>query len=68
MNYPKLNYIAIPNNATNGDVITIIYPNGIISVGRKKIYYTLPCRVAVMEFDKEWWDAPYEMKERKDYD
>ena len=56
-------YFAYPY--TNGDVVTIIYPNGIISVGRKKIYYTLPYRVAVMEFDKEWWDAPYERKEEK---
>ncbi len=44
----------IPNNATNGDIIKIIFPNMKVDVSGgviKSDRYT--------QFDLSWWNAPY---------
>ena len=41
----------IPNNATNGDVLKIIFPDGIPSGKDSDDYF--------VKTDTDWWDAPY---------
>ena len=47
--------ITIPDNATNGDVIKALFPNGV----PKDVIWTL-------SFDKclDWWNAPYKREEK----
>ena len=46
-------YIEIPNNATNGQVIRILYnPNHVERTDDGVI-------VENYNFDKEWWNSPY---------
>lgn len=52
------NGIVLPDNITNGDVIEKIFPNGCISEGRTKIYYSFYPN-GKMEFTKDWWNMPY---------
>jgi hypothetical protein len=55
----------IPDNATNGDVIKAIFDND--KVSEFMGYVRIMARVGnwfnegvVAEFDKEWWNAPYQ--------
>ena len=50
--------IEIPKNATNGDMIKSMFPNGTESIGRKKIYYSFYPN-GDMEFNITWWNAPF---------
>ena len=45
------NGVSIPNNATNGDVLKIIFPDGIPSGKDSDDYF--------VKTDTDWWDAPY---------
>ena len=57
--FDKIDAIAIPDGATNGDVLCLIFPN---------LHYTLsdksPMRVVTTigiasSFDANWWNTPY---------
>jgi hypothetical protein len=55
----------IPDNATNGDVIKTIFDND--KVSEFMGYVRIMARVGnwfndgiVAEFDKDWWNAPYQ--------
>ena len=50
--------LAIPENPTNGDVIKALFPNGVISYGRTRVYYSYGSN-GCFDFHKEWWNAPY---------
>lgn len=58
-NQIKGNYIPIPDNATNGDVIKLMFPSDAKELDMSKshlMYYGLDY---IKEFRKEWWNAPY---------
>lgn len=55
---PTVDAIEIPKNATNGDMIKSLFPNGTESIGRKKIYYSFYPN-GDMEFNIAWWNAPF---------
>ena len=57
--------ICIPDNATNGDVIKVMF--GVDKVSEFMGYVRIMAKVGnwfnegvVAEFDKEWWNAPYQ--------
>jgi len=51
----KGKYIEIPDNASNGDILKIMFPNEEIYKGG--FGYDLG---DVRTIDFEWWDAPYQ--------
>lgn len=56
-------YIRIPDNATNGDVIKVIFPNAkIVETDREVFLYTGTREKDedIQIFDTEWWNAPYQ--------
>ena len=50
--------LTIPENPTNGDIIKALFPNGVISYGRTRVYYSY-YPDGIFDFHKNWWDAPY---------
>ena len=52
--YIKENYIQIPDNATNGDVIKAVFPNEKIYRGQFEYWLSTECT-----FDLKWWNSPY---------
>lgn len=42
----------IPDNATNGDIMQMMFPNADIEIHITGSY--------VMTFDLDWWNAPYQ--------
>ena len=60
-NAQTLNVIVIPDNATNGDVINILYPKcrAVESeIGDVKVHVLDTGIVASLE----WWNSPYQMQ------
>lgn len=59
--------IDIPDKATNGDVMKIMFPDFEFKLVKTKIAYchtniTMCCQknyVGGMDFDINWWNAPY---------
>ena len=47
----------IPDNATNGDVIKVLYPNADIEIHNITVYVMFD---NVTPFDIKWWNAPYQ--------
>ncbi len=61
-------YIHIPNNATNGDMIKTLFPHISVKDNCQK-YYSVDIEnlskdnsLNTIGFRKEWWDAPYKAK------
>ena len=50
--------LTIPENPTNGDIIKVLFPNGAISYGRTRVYYSY-YPDGTFDFHKNWWNAPY---------
>lgn len=50
--------LTIPENPTNGDMIKALFPNGVISYGRTRIYYSYNSN-GCFDFLKDWWDDEY---------
>ena len=61
INKRKVNAIRIPQNATNGDVLKAVFPNGTEVKGQIKIYYSF-FPFGKMEFSLDWWNAPYKVE------
>ena len=56
--------IPIPNNATNGDMIMVMFPNAELYHGFRGIVGVKFGNMTVV-FDEHWWNAPYKAdKER----
>lgn len=57
------NGVLLPTNATNGDVIKALFPNvAICEVNPVEMDAHIGNGVHfVTQFDKEWWNAPYEV-------
>ena len=49
-----VSYIFVPDNATNGDVIKIAFPN--IEISKGEYGYDLG---DICTFDIDWWNTPY---------
>ena len=56
--YIKENYIQIPDNATNGDVIKALFPNGYIKIGTATVTMNIN-GIALLAFPLKWWNSPY---------
>jgi len=63
--YIKENYIQIPDNATNGDVISELFKNDPIDVFIHDVNIRGKYNV-VAHFDREWWDKPYKADKEGD--
>ena len=50
----------ISDNATNGDVIKVLYPNADIEIHNITVYVIFDMRSNVISFDLDWWNAPYQ--------
>ena len=50
-----VNAIVIPEGATNGDVIKVMFPN----FHTNEMSHTIWVGYDDMSFRKEWWNAPY---------
>ena len=52
----------IPDNATNGDVIKIMFPNieMIINTETREVSIDNPKNTYMNFLDLDWWNAPYE--------
>lgn len=50
--------LPIPDNPTNGDMIKALFPNGVISYGRTRVYYSHYPN-GTFDFHKNWWDTPW---------
>ena len=54
----------VPDNATNGEVIQLLFPNvetGSYSQNAITFFPVLPNGFFTeIHFDKDWWNAPYE--------
>ena len=58
----KVNAIEIPENATNGDVIKVMFPNGKVIECDEAVGYEqmLDDKYSYCSwFDGLWWNAPY---------
>jgi hypothetical protein len=69
--YIKENYIQIPDNATNGDMIKAMFPNWRIKYVRKMSglnrYDIEIDELNRLSFYEDWWNSPYkEDKENKE--
>lgn len=51
------NGIKLPNNATNGDVIKILFPN--LRLYSDFAYWDVDLGDTHISVDKKWWCAPY---------
>ena len=52
--YEKVDFIEIPEGATNGDMIKAMFPNQVgYGESTSCIYY------GIMRCDKDWWNSPY---------
>ena len=49
----------IPDNATNGDVLKMMFPNADIEIHNITVYVIFDMRSNVISFDLKWWNAPY---------
>lgn len=61
---PPIKAIPIPKNATNGDIIKVIFPDATIYEETHGYGYMYSDVVRCAEnymltYDKEWWNAPY---------
>lgn len=62
--YEKVDFIEIPEGATNGDMIKSIFPQLEVFIMGDNQQVTILCGEVRMDFDKDWWDSPYR-KEQK---
>ena len=52
--YEKVDFIEIPEGATNGEMIKAMFPNEVeCGESASFIYY------GTMRFDRDWWNSPY---------
>ena len=56
--------IEIPNNATNGEVIKVLFPDCSICIGESFVsfWYTKEENGRYVNFRKSWWEEPYKEK------
>lgn len=56
--------INIPEDATNGDVIKMMFPfvTKYITHNEHNIYIDSPIQACVYTFDRYWWNAPYKVE------
>ncbi len=57
--YEKVDFIEIPDNATNGDVVKAVFPQFEVFVMGDNQQVTLLCGEMRMDFSKDWWNSPY---------
>jgi len=58
--YPPLNLIEIPKNATNGDMIRIVFPNIESRLDEKTgVILVKWADGTTKTFKESWWNAPY---------
>lgn len=64
--YPPVNLIEIPKNATNGDVIKVMFP--LVEVKEKNNGYEVYFGIgtASQYFNYQWWNALYKESEVKE--
>ena len=58
-----LNGTPIPDNATNGDVIKVMFPNAKIVKTDKEVFLYTGTREKdkdIQIFDTDWWNEPYQ--------
>lgn len=61
---PTVNAVVIPDNATNGDMIKALFPNGIQINDTPIISYSFG--EYRFRFSDEWWNAPYKKGENNE--
>ena len=59
------NYVKIPDNATNGDVIKAIFPQWKLmeNTFEEMVLFDIPMKDGYLEHNacsREWWNAPYQ--------
>ena len=62
------NIIEIPDNATNGDMMKILFPDFEIRENKLSIAFWTLMSDGSYEYNslpKEWWNAPYKLSELK---
>lgn len=63
-------YIEIPDNATNGDIVQMIFPyysyerNDYVQSTEDYIVDSMECMEHDLYFAYDWWNAPYQKGER----
>ena len=53
------NGIPIPDNATNGDILKIMFPSDANELDMSKLHLMYDGLDYIHEFRKDWWNAPY---------
>ncbi|SDB15208.1 hypothetical protein [Eubacterium oxidoreducens] len=58
---PTVNAIPIPEGATNGDVVKLMFPDGEYGTNGNFVHVYIPFGsiIQTMTFDLSWWNAPY---------
>ncbi len=59
--YEKVDFIEIPEGATNGDILISLYPNLKYTIQNGRVVTTIG---VASSFDRDWWNSPYR-KEQK---
>ena len=49
----------IPDNATNGDVLKMMFPSDANELDMSKLHLMYDGLDYIHEFRKDWWNAPY---------
>ena len=64
--YIKENYIQIPDNATNGDMLKAVF--GAKDVEESYVYQTITVTIngARKTFGRDWWNSPYKADKEGD--
>ena len=57
--YEKVDFIEIPDNATNGDMIKAMFPQFEVFIMGDNQQVTILCGEMRMDFSKDWWNSPY---------
>ena len=57
--YEKVDFIEIPEGATNGDMMKNIFPQFEVFVMGDNQQVTILCGEMRMDFRKDWWNSPY---------
>lgn len=67
--YIKENYVPIPDNATNGDIVQMIFPyysyerNDYVQSTEDYIVDCMECMEHDLYFGYDWWNTPYQKGE-----
>ena len=50
---------SIPDNATNGDILKMMFPSDANELNMSKLHLMYDGLDYIHEFRKDWWNAPY---------